>query len=394
MLLPDRITQWLYRRGITDEVIASHNLSWNGTHIVIPIRDLRGNVVFNKYRRDPDVADGPKYTYDAGATAQLYNAHKIIPTTQHEHLYDGDKSECCNADLELKTDGDADWFVCSQCSEPCNTTCPRCRPIIICEGELDALRLESAGYTAVSSTGGAGTFKDEWCELLKDHDLYICYDNDDAGIKGAVKLLTKLPAKLVTIPPLPGIKDITDYMQSGASFPILLEQAEEFPLLAEPVPEFTKIKEVEVYVRKYKTYLQEIVGRIYHARSDGRPHAHLDAIKDLLFVALDNLERKIKKLRYANKPVTPVGDQITQEDVIHAKQVPIDTLYTGRLKLQGGRAVGICPFHPDKDASFTIYVSKNTFWCYGCNAGTDAIDYIKRRDNCDFITAVKTLLNR
>src|SRR3990167_2483800 len=155
MPLPLHIIEWLHARGITDAVILANGITWNGTHIVIPIRDENGTVIFNKYRRDPfGPTDQPKYKYQAGSTAHLFNAHKL----KERHS------------------------------------------IIICEGEMDAMRLEAAGYVAVTSTGGAGTFKDGWIELLAGKDLYVCYDNDEAGLRGAIKLLTKIDAKLIMIP--------------------------------------------------------------------------------------------------------------------------------------------------------------------------------------------------
>lgn len=59
--------------------------------------------------------------------------------------------------------------------------------LVICEGELDRLLLASRGITAVTSTHGAGTFKQEWAEKLagKYKKTYICFDNDEAGRKGA-----------------------------------------------------------------------------------------------------------------------------------------------------------------------------------------------------------------
>lgn len=349
MTLPAHIIQWLQDRGITTEVINEAGLGWNGTHLVIPIRDLEGKVIFNKYRRDPHAEDDgqPKYKYDPGTTAQLFNAHKL--NTKHS--------------------------------------------VIICEGELDALRLESAGYLAVTGTGGSSTFRDEWIELLKDKDVYVCYDNDEAGIKGAVKVLTKLPAKMVYVPPLYGAKDVTDYLKNGGSFSLLLDQAVAFPVLSEPVPEFKGIGDREEWIKKYRRAIDEISPRVRQAKNNKQPFHHLEAVIHILNVAIQNLERGIRWTRIQNRPLDPEG-MITDVDVQAAKQIPIETLYTGVLKTQGYKAVGKCPFHEEDTPSFTIYLNQNKFFCYGCQAGTDAIDYIKRRDNCDFITAVKTLLNK
>jgi DNA primase len=290
----------------------------------------------------------PKYTYEKGSTAQLYNAHKI---KQHS--------------------------------------------IIIVEGELDALRLESSGYLAVTSTGGSGTFKDEWLPLLKDKDIYVCYDNDDAGMKGATKLLTKLKAKLVIIPRQQGVKDATDFLVHGGSFPILLERAQSFPVLSEPIPEFKYIKDIEAVIKKYKYALEHLLVQERNAKNKQQAFIHFDYIRQLLLTAINNLYREIRKMKYFKKPVKTDGEgKITNEDVLRAKEVPIETLFTGQLRKMGGRATGNCPFHNESESSFTIYLQSNTFWCYGCSAGVDSIDYVMRRDGCGFIEAVKKMINK
>lgn len=351
MTLPLNIIEWLRARGITDEVIATNGLEWNGTHIVIPIKDPDGNFLFNKYRRDPfGQTDQPKYKYEAGSTAHLFNAHKL--NQRHS--------------------------------------------IIIVEGEMDALRLESAGYIAVTSTGGAGTFKDEWLPLLTGKDLYVCYDNDEAGIKGATKLLTKLPAKLVLVPRAENVKDITDYLKIGGSFPILLERAQSFPILSEPVPEFKFIKDVEAQIKKYNYFLKHLLVQERNAKNAGQAFWHYDYIRQLLLNAIDNLRREIRKMRYFKKPVEIENNdgRITNEDVARAKEVPIETLYAGQLRKQGGRAVGRCEFHNEKTGSFTIYLQQNRAYCFGCSFKGDSIDYVMKKDDCDFITAVKKLVNK
>jgi hypothetical protein len=355
MTLPIKIKQWLNNRGITDEVIENNNIEWNGSQIVIPVFHpdyYFGKFLFNKYRRDPfGPKDVPKYKYDKGATAQLYNAHKIRPST--------------------------------------NT-------IIITESELDALCLESHGYMAVSSTGGAGVFKDEWLPFLTGKEVYICYDNDDAGIKGAVKLLTKLPTKLVMIPREKGIKDITEYLIYYTSPAMLLKEAEKFPILAEPVPELKKIKDVKRQIKIYNNLLDELLYKEREAKNTGKAFIHYDYIRQLLLNAIGNLRREIRKIRYFKKPVEVKNEdnKITDEDIARAKKVPIEKLYSGQLRIFGNKAVGICPFHNEVYPSFTIYLDENKFYCYGCSAGTDAIDFIMKRDDCDFVTAVKKLINK
>ena len=71
-------------------------------------------------------------------------------------------------------------------------------PLYICEGEKDVITLLSIEYQAISSSNGCknipkdkyGKFDINWMREFKE--IYICYDNDDAGIKGANKLAKEL----------------------------------------------------------------------------------------------------------------------------------------------------------------------------------------------------------
>ena len=67
------------------------------------------------------------------------------------------------------------------------------KPLIICEGEKDVIPLISWGNQAISVTGGAGSIPkvndNHDLNILKEFEsIHICYDNDEAGIKGSDKL--------------------------------------------------------------------------------------------------------------------------------------------------------------------------------------------------------------
>jgi ribosomal protein L37AE/L43A len=67
----------------------------------------------------------------------------------------------------------------------------------ICEGEWDCMAAQ-AGIIKMSekeiavSVPGANTFKSEWVALFRDKSVYACYDNDDAGQHGALKVFNLL----------------------------------------------------------------------------------------------------------------------------------------------------------------------------------------------------------
>ncbi|MBQ6570171.1 MAG: DNA primase [Clostridia bacterium] len=64
------------------------------------------------------------------------------------------------------------------------------------------------------------------------------------------------------------------------------------------------------------------------------------------------------------------------------------------LKRCGSKLVGLCPFHNEKTPSFTVFTKTQSFYCFGCGTGGDAIGFIKRIENLDFIDAVKFLAKR
>ena len=64
------------------------------------------------------------------------------------------------------------------------------------------------------------------------------------------------------------------------------------------------------------------------------------------------------------------------------------------LKKRGRTYVGLCPFHNEKTPSFTVYADTQSFYCFGCGAGGEAITFMKRIENLDYIDAVKALAQR
>lgn len=64
------------------------------------------------------------------------------------------------------------------------------------------------------------------------------------------------------------------------------------------------------------------------------------------------------------------------------------------LKRAGSNLKGLCPFHSEKSPSFTVYPQDNSFYCFGCGAGGDAITFVRKRENLDYPDAVEFLANR
>ena len=65
-----------------------------------------------------------------------------------------------------------------------------------------------------------------------------------------------------------------------------------------------------------------------------------------------------------------------------------------QLKRKGRLYGGLCPFHSEKTPSFYVYPDTQSFYCFGCGAGGDAITFAKKINSIDYTEAVKMLAAR
>jgi DNA primase len=294
--LPDRVRGSLRnQRGISDAVIDLHLLGWNGSRITIPVFSCAGAMAFFKLAKDPeDKSDSPKMLVPAGAHAELYGWERILANPER---------------------------------------------IIICEGEYDRLVLETLGFAAVTSTGGALTFRPEWAEAFCEiPNVYICYDNDAAGQEGAERVGRLIPhARIVRLPEEVGEGgDVTDY------FVRLGKSREEFEELLEAAQPLSP-KDVEMPARS-ETY-----------RITGPIDDEVDRLKSLMAI----------------------------EDII-GRYVPLRRTSQNYL-------TGRCPFHQDRNPSFVVYPETRSFYCFGCREHGDVLSFLMRMEQLTFPEALKVL---
>ena len=64
------------------------------------------------------------------------------------------------------------------------------------------------------------------------------------------------------------------------------------------------------------------------------------------------------------------------------------------LKRAGSNLKGLCPFHSEKSPSFTVFPKDNSFYCFGCGVGGDAITFIREIEHLDYPDAVAFLAKR
>lgn len=142
----------------------------------IPIRDDDGNIV-NVRRYRMGTGRGPKMTNSTGHGSPP----RLFPTDQLEH-----------------------------------------DEVMVVEGELDALAAIAHGVPAVSGTGGAGRWDDRWGREFEDKTVYVMYDNDEDGRKGAKRANHNLgkhaEAVHMMAPMVDQDKgDLTDYFVEGGT---------------------------------------------------------------------------------------------------------------------------------------------------------------------------------
>jgi DNA primase len=293
--LPERIRSYLRsERGIANEVVDLHCLGWNGQRITIPITNRDGIIGFFKLAKDPaNAGDGPKMLTPPGAKAELYGWERV----------------------NAKPD-----------------------QIIVCEGEFDRLVLETQGFGAVTTTGGAATFRPEWAEALSEiPHVYLCYDHDDAGRAGAERVARMIPqAHIVRWPEEIGDGgDVTDFFarrqRSREEFLQLLEASQPLP------PE-------------------EKQEKVMTLRSDATREL-IEGLKALI---------SIEKL---------VGQYI-------------------ELRPSGQRFVARCPFHADRRPSFVVFRETQSFYCFGCREHGDVLNFLMRIESLTFGEAIKVLRRR
>lgn len=75
-------------------------------------------------------------------------------------------------------------------------------------------------------------------------------------------------------------------------------------------------------------------------------------------------------------------------------RVPLATLIGERIKLtsRAGRLWGLCPFHEEKGPSFTLY--DDHYFCFGCKARGDAIDFVRHERGLGFKEALRYLAEK
>jgi hypothetical protein len=199
LLASESQVEWLgTRRGLSRETIQRWQLGHDGRRYFIPIRDEVGRVV-NIRRYDPSARQSHLKMI---SWREGYGGARLWPFESIERAATGGV------------------------------------PIVLLEGEMDCLLGLQLGFNALTTTGGAGTWKPEWNTMFAGRDVWICYDIDPSGRTGALRIAHELSrvarsVKIIVLPLTePENADFTDYIVGHG------HSAEDFYTLIAQTPNF------------------------------------------------------------------------------------------------------------------------------------------------------------
>lgn len=96
-----------------------------------------------------------------------------------------------------------------------------------------------------------------------------------------------------------------------------------------------------------------------------------------------NLRKELSGLLFELKVYFDEIDSLSKETIAKARAYPIASLIKHR------QFMALCPFHNEKSPSMNI--RNNFYFCHGCGAQGDVIDFVMKRDNLSFRQAVMRL---
>lgn len=83
--------------------------------------------------------------------------------------------------------------------------------------------------------------------------------------------------------------------------------------------------------------------------------------------------------------ISQIKDRLDIVEVVSEKVI---------LKKNGGHYWGLCPFHKEKTPSFSVNPNLGIFKCFGCGEGGDALTFIMKTQNREFIDVIRELADR
>lgn len=156
------------KKGLTIDTITKYKLGYDGKRITIPVRDEQG--IVRNIRRYHSQEEPKMLPYKTG-----YGEVRFFPIDALESA-----------------------------------------EIVLCEGEWDCMLARQMGIPAITHTGGAKTWKNEWVSLFAGKRVWVCYDNDEPGKTGAEKVAQALArvaeVRVMSLPVTGESEDFSDWV--------------------------------------------------------------------------------------------------------------------------------------------------------------------------------------
>ena len=176
------IHPYMYKRGLTDEVIELFDIGYDARSrcITFPVRDVSGNTLFIARRSTITKF----FNYPKNAEKPLYGLYEIWCIVHRKASHTPD---------ELNN---YMYFP---------------KEVIICESMLDALSFWTVNKPAVALNGLGNELQFQQLRDLPCRELILCTDMDDAGMKARERIRKNVRNKLISEYILPaGCKDAND----------------------------------------------------------------------------------------------------------------------------------------------------------------------------------------
>lgn len=84
-------------------------------------------------------------------------------------------------------------------------------------------------------------------------------------------------------------------------------------------------------------------------------------------------------------PQSFIQDLLSRTDIVDLIQARVN------LKKRGNNYLGLCPFHNERTPSFTVSANKQFYYCFGCGAHGNAINFLMAFDRMEFIEVITDL---
>lgn len=344
------IKQYLIDHALSDSAIAKYRLQVGPDRITIPVFDAHNKFLFNKYR----MFTGPdKYRYDKGSSMALYNANRITPEVDTIIIVEGEFD--CMALQEYYDNQDVQ----------------------------DVHKMISKNIVVVTSTGGAGSWKDEWNTLLEGKRVTICLDNDNAGRDGSMKLWEKI-GSLSTLTEVHAIREFKDMCEvlkyekdhdEYAIIDVMLDNRFNSFLIRDAETPREKVKVIDSML--------SLIDEIEQTKRSLNYRSFIMHFRAYL-ANIYNRERPRKK----SKLVWTDGE-VTLDQL---RQIPIDRFIKFRNNL------ACCIFHNEKHPSMQYNPPggrnkklSNTVKCFSCGRFGGVVDVVMQINNVGFAEAVAIL---